>query len=318
MSVKAIHVLVCTYQGEQFIAKQLDSILQQSYSLVEVHVHDDCSTDDTQEIVKRYCNNHNNVHLYINHKNIGFLKNFENAIKVCTGNYIALSDQDDIWHIDKLTLSMEAMKVLESKNPEIPALVHSDLSFINEDGSWFEPSFFQKKGIDLSDKKSLSAILGHCGVMGNTTLMNRLLAEKALPFPDNLKYHDYWLAVINELFGVRKTLNSSLVDYRIHVNNSSANNRSLNLVHKSSLYKRDFPLPFMDDSREYALDYLIKNYQLTDEEYNLISKFKDYLIFNGSRFKSFIFLYRNGFLKNKLLFRLTVLYRILLTKRYDK
>lgn len=313
-----IQVVVCTYQGEKFIAEQLGSILHQSYANVEIRVFDDCSTDKTCEIVSDYCRRFSNITLCENTNNLGFLRNFEQALNVTSAAYIALSDQDDIWHKDKLLLGITALLDIEKKQPNVPALVHSDLSYIDDKGLQIHDSFFEKKGLVFSNERSLSHILGHCGVMGNTILMNRFLVTKALPFPEGLKYHDYWLAVINELFGVRKTLKIPLVGYRIHGDNSSSNDRIIK-TRKSWFKKRsELVLPFMDDHREIALQKLLSEYTLTKEEYQLIQDFCNYLTFKGRRLSGYWFLLRKGFFKEGVIFRLTSLYRILFTTRYDR
>ncbi len=318
ISVSVIHVLVCTYQGERFISDQLDSILAQTYSVIEIHVFDDCSTDKTRDIVQEYCDKNSNIYLHINESNLGFLKNFEHAINSTSSNYVALCDQDDVWHVDKLKLSMQALKALEEQYPDTPALIHTDLSLINDLGDIIHPSFFEKKSINISKAKSLSRVMGHCGVMGNTILMNRLLAEKALPFPKGLKYHDYWLALINELYGVRKTIIESLVQYRIHQENTSSNKKLIQHEKKGFDWeKRDYHLPFMDDERELAISYLLEEYKLSPDDRVLVKRFNKYLLFRGGRWAQFIFLLRNDFLKDDLLYRVNVFLRIMFTARYD-
>ncbi len=313
-----IQVIVCTYQGERFITEQLTSILDQSYVNFEVLVFDDRSTDQTCDIVGVFCQKFSNIVLYKNTNNLGFLGNFEQALNSASAAYIALSDQDDIWHKDKLQLCMEALMDLEKKQPNLPVLVHSDLSYIDDKGEQIHGSFFEKKGLTLPNEKSLSHILGHCGVMGNTILMNRILVDKALPFPEGLKYHDYWFAVVNEIFGIRKAIQKPLVGYRIHNDNNSANNRIIK-TRKSWFKKRaELVLPFMDDHREIALQKLLSEYPVGEEDYQLIQGFCNYLTFKGSRLSLYLFLLRKGFFKEGVVFRLASLYRILFTTRYDR
>jgi len=318
MNEDTIHVVMCTYQGEKYIAEQLDSILFQTYLNFKIHVFDDCSDDKTLSIVKEYSQKFLNIEWHKSSKNRGFIKNFENAIMSISGNYIALSDQDDIWSPDKLEICMRELKLLEKESPNTPALVHTDLSLINFSGKELFTSFFESKTIDLPKERSLNSILGHCGVMGNTILMNKLLVDKALPFPDNLKYHDYWLAVINEIFGIRKTVKKRLVKYRIHDNNVSNNNKILmnNKLKPTRPKFRDYPLPFKEDDREIPIQYLLNSYQLDTEDKRLLKKYYDYLIFKGDRFNQFYFLIRYGLLKRDYKYRLSVFFRIMLTKRY--
>ncbi len=318
MNDQIVHVLVCTFQGEKFIAKQLDSILNQTYSFIEIHVFDDCSSDTTVDIVKKYCVENGNIFIYQNKTNLGFLKNFEKAITNIDGNYIALCDQDDIWGSRKIELSIKEMKLLERQFPNTPALVHTDLTLIDEYGNLLASSFFEKKGISFDSNKSLNQLLGHSGVMGNTIFMNRLLVEKVIPFPPGLKYHDYWIALVNELYGVRKTINKITVNYRLHEKNVSNNNVVFQSVRGSGFFNRNYQLPFMEDKRELVMRHLLENHSLNLEDRALIEKFEEYLMLNGTRFSHFSFLISNGFLKKSLMYRINVFFRIFFTKRYSR
>lgn len=312
-----IHILVCTYQGGQFIAEQLDSIVAQTYSNFEVHIFDDGSTDKTVSIAEHYSKKYLNFFLHINEKNLGFLKNFENGLKRINGQYIAFSDQDDIWLSDKLACCMREMKLLEQQFPMSPVLVHTDLSLIDSSGKFLFPSFFARKKISLPSEKSLNHIMGHCGVMGNTMLLNRLLVEAALPFPEELKYHDYWLALVNEFVGIRKTIKKPLVKYRMH--NSNVSNNTL-VKAKRQFYdkwlKRDFELPFLEDHRVKTISYFLDHYTVGSEDKKLLEHYYDYLLFKGSRLFHFYFLIQNNFLKPDLLYRMSVFFRMMLTTRY--
>ena len=305
MITENINVILCCYQGESYIAEQLDSILAQTYPSVEIFVSDDSSNDKTQAIVESYCANFSNVTLHNNTENLGFLKNFEVSLLRIKGKYFALCDQDDIWHPDKLTVSMSELKKIEAIYPNKPILVHTDLELMDAHGHTIEGSFFTKKELSLSNKKSLGQILGHCGIMGNTILMNRILVDKALPFPEGLKYHDYWLAVINELYGVRKTISKPLVKYRLHDTNTSSNN---------ILKKNIVTLPFSQDNRVVAIKYLLANYDIPRQDKLFITRFYSYLIFKKDRFYHFIFLLRNGFFKSNLFYRINSFFRIMTAK----
>ena len=97
-----ISIALCTYNGSRFLEKQVMSILNQTYKNIELIVVDDCSTDNTFEIIKQLSFQYPQIKPYRNPKNLGFNKNFEKAISLSTGAYIAISDQDDIWLKDKL------------------------------------------------------------------------------------------------------------------------------------------------------------------------------------------------------------------------
>lgn len=92
-----ISVAMTTYNGEKYIRKQLDSIMNQSVKVDEIIVCDDGSSDKTLDILKEYP-----VKVTINKSNLGFKNNFKKAISLCSGDYILLCDQDDIWEINKI------------------------------------------------------------------------------------------------------------------------------------------------------------------------------------------------------------------------
>lgn len=101
-SFPLVSVVMCTYNGEKFLREQLDSIVQQSYPIHELLIQDDQSTDRTTEIIKEYQARYPFIRLHINEKNLGFNANFHTALCSATGDFISISDQDDVWHPDKL------------------------------------------------------------------------------------------------------------------------------------------------------------------------------------------------------------------------
>ena len=105
---------MATYNGEAFIREQMDSILAQSYKNIEVVACDDCSTDGTYEILQEYARKDGRVKCFQNAANLGFKKNFERAITLCSGEFIALSDQDDVWLKEKLEVQLKALKEEEA------------------------------------------------------------------------------------------------------------------------------------------------------------------------------------------------------------
>ena len=175
-----------TYNGEAFLSQQIDSILNQSYQDFELILCDDKSDDNTIEIIQSYIKKHDCITLYQNRENIGVVKNIENALRRCDSDYIALADQDDIWHKDKLQLSMQKLKDIEDKHDNTPILIYSDLKMIDDTGKLLYHSYFNFRRYELSSEKSLNTILSQNGVMGNTVLINKHLKKLILPFPEHL------------------------------------------------------------------------------------------------------------------------------------
>src|ERR1041385_2324822 len=100
---------MCTYNGAEFLTAQWESILAQSRKPDEVVVCDDGSSDGTRSLLEQLAQQSSvPVTLRFNEQNLGSVKNFEQAIRLCTGEIIALSDQDDVWRRDKLQLIEQA------------------------------------------------------------------------------------------------------------------------------------------------------------------------------------------------------------------
>lgn len=100
---------MCTYNGERYIREQLDSILAQTYPLHELIIQDDGSTDNTVAICREYERKYPFIHVFVNEQNKGLDENFESATMRSTGDFVALSDQDDIWYKDKLSKQVAAI-----------------------------------------------------------------------------------------------------------------------------------------------------------------------------------------------------------------
>lgn len=108
--MKKVSVVMCTYNGEQFLKEQLDSIINQTYPIYEIVVQDDCSTDNTPLIIEEYSKRIPSIIFYRNETQKGVNKNFYSAISKAAGEYIAISDQDDIWDIHKIEKQMACIE----------------------------------------------------------------------------------------------------------------------------------------------------------------------------------------------------------------
>lgn len=312
-------IVMTTYNGETFLSEQIDSILNQSYQDFELIICDDKSEDNTVEIIQNYLKDHDNITLYQNEENIGVVQNFENALKKCDSSYIALSDQDDIWHKDKLKISMQKLKIMEGSYPNIPLLIHSDLEMIDDNGNIFSPSYFNFRGYTLSSEKSLNTIISQNGIMGNTILINNHLKKLILPFPNHLIVHDYWIALINEIYGKRTTIYKPLVQYRIHEKNLSNSTRVFKNNYFQAMKKLltlNFNLPYMGVGREKVLKELLARYKLSKHDRSIIEKFLTYLDLNTNRINIFHTLVKFNFIKKGFLYRLKLLVKLALTRKY--
>ena len=205
-----ISIAMATYNGEKYLREQLESIYAQTYKNIEVVVTDDGSTDKTVEILEEYANSHG-LRYYINEINLGFVKNFEKAVDLCRGDYIALSDQDDIWLPYKLSTLME--------NIGDNILACSDLALINENGQTLEESFFESTNRSKNEKFTFYKLMFRNYIWGCTILMKKDLLKKAHPIPINAESHDQWYGLVASAVGSIYLHKKSLILYRQHDKN---------------------------------------------------------------------------------------------------
>ena len=218
-----ISVVLSSFNGAQFIEEQLISIIEQTIKPDEIIVCDDGSTDDTIQILKKF-EASNQIKLVVNNSNLGILANFKLGASLAnSNNYIAFSDQDDIWLPNKLTTNFEAILQLEANpsNSATPCLVYSDLTFINEKGMTLNNSFYNLMGLDKFEHCFETALFGSL-LLGCTIFMNAPMRAEFLSAPDNkLFYHDAWLSLLGFSIGKIYFINTPLVKYRLHNNNAS-------------------------------------------------------------------------------------------------
>lgn len=313
----SLSVLLASCNGEKFIAQQIRSIMAQTYTDFQLIICDDNSRDATVRIIQTFQSKYPNIILHRNTTTLGYVKNFEKLIGLCHTPYIALCDQDDIWEPEKLAQQMYHMHQTETKQPALPVLIHSDLSVHDANGNRLYPSYFAYRGYVLSNQKDLGHILGPCGVMGNTVLFNRALQKRILPFPPMLKNHDYWIALVCELFGTRVTLDTPLVQYRLHTDNASNPLIATTATQHSMQYylrclRGSCRLPYVGTQRENVLEYLLEHYTLDDEAKRIIEAFLKYLRLQGSKSDRIYDMMRYSYVKKGVLFRVKTALKILL------
>lgn len=217
-----IEILMAAYNGETYIAEQIESILKQTEQDWHLTVQDDCSTDRTAEIVKGYWAAFpEKITYHKNERNLGGAKyNFYEMILSADADYIMTCDQDDVWLPNKLEKTLAAMKDLELQyGSENPLLVHSDLTVVNSSLQVISGSMFLSQELD-SSRNTFSELLVQNQVTGCTMMINRALL-KMFPGrqPGNMIMHDWWAALIAAAFGAIGFVNEPTILYRQHNEN---------------------------------------------------------------------------------------------------
>ena len=124
---KCIDVLLPTYNGQKYVVEQIESILNQTYKNIKLIISDDCSTDNTPEILKELAQKDERIILHLHEKNLGVVKNIEFLLKQVKSDFYMLADQDDFWLEQKIEKSMETLK------KENADLVFGDLEVVDKD-----------------------------------------------------------------------------------------------------------------------------------------------------------------------------------------
>ena len=235
-----ISVCMATYNGEQYIGEQIDSILSQLSESDELIISDDGSSDRTLEIIKSYKDFR--IKLYEHKKNLELINvkklqnfyyttsNFENALKQARGEYIFLADQDDVWEIGKVNFMLEKLR-----NNDFD-LVMCNFSIIDSNGKIIKTKFYESSPIS---KKRLLNIL-KSKYLGCCMAFSRKLLDKALPFPKKLLAHDYWLGCLSSNFSF---IDIPLHRYRRHNDNvSSSSGKSKNSILVKLIFRIKFSI----------------------------------------------------------------------------
>jgi glycosyltransferase involved in cell wall biosynthesis len=209
----SIAILMCTYNGAQYLAEQLDSIQNQDYKNWALYVNDDGSRDKTLDILKSYQKKWGTKKLHIRRgPQKGFCQNFLNIIndKKITADLYSLSDQDDVWMPHKLSRTLKKIAQLDAAKP---LLYCARTTYVSRDAKRIlgQSELFLKPP---SFKNALiQSIAG-----GNTMTFNNHLKKIAQRYLKvDVVSHDWWLYMLNELVG-GKTLydQESTIFYRQH------------------------------------------------------------------------------------------------------
>ena len=191
------------------MAEQLDSILNQTYKNIELVIVDDLSTDGTLLLLEEYARRDGRIRVIRNGQNIGFVRNFEKAMGECSGRFIALADQDDIWFPEKI-------EVLHNEIGE-NWLIYSEISPVDFEGNLIGESFPNVNR--LEGRCPLALMLNNC-VTGHASLIKQELLLVAMPAMSNMPFHDQWLAIVAASRGKLKASDKVLSYYRQHENNT--------------------------------------------------------------------------------------------------
>jgi glycosyltransferase involved in cell wall biosynthesis len=217
---KKYSIALCTYNGEKYISEQLDSLLNQTIMPTQIVICDDNSLDNTLEIADGFRKKHTNIKWQIIHNKtqLGVIKNFEQAIRLCTEDIVFLCDQDDVWCSNKSEIILKHFSVFNDD------VVFSNAYLINESSVCLNTYLFdvvcfrkkQKKFFNR-DFKTMYMFLEKNYATGATMAFRKHVVEKYMPFPIGGYFiHDYWIAVLSACTGHLGFIDYPTTYYRLH------------------------------------------------------------------------------------------------------
>jgi glycosyltransferase involved in cell wall biosynthesis len=227
-----VSVAMATFNGEKYIAAQLESIVNQTYGNIEIVITDDASSDNTVKIIKDFQLSYPFIKLLISAVNAGVTKTFENSFRASAGEFIAISDQDDIWELNKIEILLNNIGEEDA--------IYSNSLLVDKNG--------QSLGKDFKSLMHLKSyyegspfLMGNC-VPGHTILMKADFVKMILPIPAEIMF-DRWISFCAAANNGIRYVDVPLVRYRQHDNNAIGAGKSKNTkVRKSKKERFDIKL----------------------------------------------------------------------------
>ncbi|HHV3628273.1 TPA: glycosyltransferase family 2 protein [Streptococcus agalactiae] len=210
-----VNILMATYNGEKFLAQQIESIQKQTFKEWNLLIRDDDSSDKTCDIIRNFTAKDSRIR-FINeneHHNLGVIKSFFTLVNYEVADFYFFSDQDDVWLPEKLSVSLEAAK---HKASDVPLLVYTDLKVVNQELNILQDSMIRAQSHHANT--TLLPELTENTVTGGTMMINHALAEKWFT-PNDILMHDWFLALLAASLGEIIYLDLPTQLYRQHDNN---------------------------------------------------------------------------------------------------
>lgn len=210
-----VNILLSTYNGERFLAEQIKSIQEQTYSDWSLLIRDDGSKDQTREIIQNFVNQDERIR-FINADevvNLGVIKSFYTLLHYEEADYYFFSDQDDIWLPDKLQTSLDQAQHYSNQEP---LMIYMDLKVVNQDLEVMTESMIRTQSHHANTE--LVQELTENTVTGGVSMINHALA-KLWTQTDDIIMHDWYLALLATAFGKLVYIDQAGELYRQHTDN---------------------------------------------------------------------------------------------------
>ncbi len=296
--MQTVHIVLAAYNAEKYLREQLNSILTGYYKDITIEICDDASADGTVQIAKEYVSKYPGiVFLHENKSNIGYRHNFLEGIKRSKSPYIMLCDQDDIWLKHKIRNTLDKMREVEANAAGRPVLIFTDAILYDGEKKKKTGSFHKSSHLDVS-KVDISHLLMENKAIGCTVMINKYILPFLEILPDEIRVHDWWLALICSAFGKIGYLESKTLLYRQHCDNIIGSASFFKYVkHRTAMLKEQRDILDLT-YKQAAVFYKLFASQMTSGTRNKVKQFA--MIPEMGFLKRRTCCLRNGYLKSGL------------------
>lgn len=205
--MEKVIVLLSTYNGERYLAEQLESLVAQKDVDVEILVRDDGSKDATVAMLDEW--QEKGALSWYTSANLGPGKSFIHLLQTAApGNYYAFCDQDDVWLPEKLSVTMDKMRAVEAENPGKPVIIHTDMNVVDESLNIIHDSFWRSSGLRPDILRTFPYLCTCNSVNGCTIVMNSVARELILE-----KYVEHDIIIHDVISALTVAYHGGIIDY---------------------------------------------------------------------------------------------------------
>lgn len=236
-------VIMPVYNSEKYVSDAIESVLSQTYSNLELIIIDDCSTDNTMNILSSYSKQDTRIKIIRSEKNSGCAASRNKGLRFCKGNYIAFIDSDDVWAKEKLEKQLRYME------NNLLNMTFTSYNIINSDGIFL-------KTRKIKDVLTFEDLLKENSIIFSTTIFNKN-AVNGLTFKDEWFHEDYvYLLDYLEKNNLMNGLSDCLVNYRVH-NQGRSYNKVKSAIFRWKIYREYLQLDLIE-ALKYFIIYTVK------------------------------------------------------------